>query len=208
MMKQIAERQDSLPGPQGTERVQGDAQALVTRLRQARECAGPAEISHDQHLLNVMDSVARDFEKLRTKFDALRKPASKVQIANHLGLLVKSFPNVGKGDIEIYGKILPHDVAAQRPTVGAIEAACRHLRRTARFIPTIAEVISALSDAEGAQRDLTRVLEDLPHHRSRLADRIRREAEERERFRRELEDRANRKMLAIGSDTDGEDVLF
>ena len=46
-MKQIVERQENPPSPLGVERVQCDAQSLITRLRQASECGEPPDLSHE-----------------------------------------------------------------------------------------------------------------------------------------------------------------
>ncbi|MFY9954798.1 hypothetical protein [Bradyrhizobium sp.] len=99
--------------------------------------------------------------------------------------MIKSFPNAGKANAEVFGRMLVEDVAATLPTVGALEAACRHLPRTNRFIPVIAEVLAALDVAEAAQRQAVRTLASLPEHKPKLlariaADKARQEARERE----------------------------
>lgn len=75
-------------------------------------------------------------------------PASVAETKTELALLVGAFPNASKGDLRIFGRMLVEDVAAQRPCVAALALACRRLRRTARFVPTIAEVLEAIAAAE------------------------------------------------------------
>jgi hypothetical protein len=79
---------------------------------------------------------------------ALATPATKLQIAQCLALLLKSFPNAGAADAEVYGGMLVQDVAAAQPAIGDIQETCRHIRRTSRFLPTIAEVLDTLADAK------------------------------------------------------------
>jgi hypothetical protein len=86
---------------------------------------------------------------------ALSLPATKLQIAKCLALLVKSFPNAGSADAEVYGGMLLQDVVAAKPTIGDLEEACRHIRRTSRFLPTIAEVLETLATTKETRRTIT-----------------------------------------------------
>jgi hypothetical protein len=45
-------------------------------------------------------------------------PATKLDIANHLGVLIKSFPNAGRSDAAVPAECWWKDVGAQRPTIG------------------------------------------------------------------------------------------
>jgi hypothetical protein len=82
------------------------------------------------------------------KLQAAGRTASERETAEQLALLLKAYPNAGSADREIFGALLIEDVASMQPAIGDIHEACRWLRRTSRFLPTIAEVIEALSLAQ------------------------------------------------------------
>jgi hypothetical protein len=75
--------------------------------------------------------------------------------------LVGAFPN-SKADA-LFARLLVSDVGALQPSRGAIDAACRRLRRTFKFLPSIAEVCEAIDFAEKYTfRDALEYLEELP----------------------------------------------
>jgi hypothetical protein len=74
-----------------------------------------------------------------------RRPAQSQEIKRQLQTLIGSFPNSSRQDLALYGVALLEDVVAEQPAVSALTNACRHLRRTARFVPTISEVLEALA---------------------------------------------------------------
>ena len=92
--------------------------------------------------------VANGFDRTLAEITKATSPASVAETKTELALLVGAFPNASKGDLRIFGRMLVEDVAAQRPSVAALSLACRRLRRTARFVPTIAEVLEAIAAAE------------------------------------------------------------
>jgi hypothetical protein len=108
-----------------------------------------------------LDAVLPEAQSVLDDLRALARPASKLEIAKHLAVLVKSFPNAGSADGEIYGRMLIEDVGAMQPAIGDVEAGCRNLRRTSKFLPAIAEVLDALGEAKGKRSDRTREISDL-----------------------------------------------
>jgi hypothetical protein len=95
-----------------------------------------------------------DCRAIITELDALSRPATKVEIAQHLAVMLKSFPNSGNTDREAFARILAEDVGASQPSIGVLELACRNLRRNARFIPTINETLEALAGAAGERMQI------------------------------------------------------
>lgn len=63
-----------------------------------------------------------------------------------LGLLLESFPNAGKETRQTYFATLAHEVNRDGFSPPVVAVAARKLRRTARFLPTVSEVIEACSD--------------------------------------------------------------
>jgi hypothetical protein len=92
--------------------------------------------------------IVNGFNRTLAEIAKATAPASVAETKTELALLVGAFPNASKGDLRIFGRMLVEDVAAQRPSVAALSLACRRLRRTARFVPTISEVLEAIGTAE------------------------------------------------------------
>ena len=97
-------------------------------------------------------------------------------VGDKIGFLVGSFPNAGPHNPKIYVAMLIEEIVAANLSVSALEATCRQIRRTATFVPTLAEVLKILSEqetfwdgnglincmrGEGAERYLRSELEEL-----------------------------------------------
>jgi hypothetical protein len=73
------------------------------------------------------------------------RPATAQEIKRELQVLIGSFPNSGKNDLAIYGVALFKDVCEEKPGIAALTNACRFLRRTGKFVPTISEVLTTIA---------------------------------------------------------------
>lgn len=83
----------------------------------------------------------------------ISRPAPRQEVGGHLALLLASFPNAGKANLEVYGRQLVEDVAAMRPCRICLLRACRSVRLDLVFLPAIAEVAEAVASE---QRQLSR----------------------------------------------------
>lgn len=63
-----------------------------------------------------------------------------------LGLLLESFPNAGKETRQTYFATLAHEVNRDGFSPPVVAVAARKIRRAARFLPTVSEVIEACED--------------------------------------------------------------
>ncbi len=54
-----------------------------------------------------------------------------------------------------------------QPSIGDVEGACRKLRRTSRFCPTIAEALEALEAAKQHRHSITRQIIDITTSRDK-----------------------------------------
>ncbi len=79
-----------------------------------------------------------------------------------LGLLIAAFPNAPKGDLKAFGALLLQDCADLEPSRYGLATACRELRRTKKWLPSIAEVIEALSAAERRLKEQKYRIENVP----------------------------------------------
>lgn len=73
------------------------------------------------------------------------RPASAQEIKRQLQVLIGSFPNSGRNDLAIFGVALLEDVCEEKPGIAALTNACRALRRTGKFVPTISEVLTMIT---------------------------------------------------------------
>jgi hypothetical protein len=202
-MNEVVKFSENLPSARAEEQTFRDASALIERWQRAHgERSGRGQ-SHYEHLVAVIDEITPASDKLCAKLRKLSKPATNIEIAKHLALLLKSFPNAGKDNAEMFGRMLCEDVAAQQPTIGGLEAACRHLRRTSRFIPVIAEVLTALAGAEASQRQIIEKLYYLPGHRQKLLGYIAYEKAKQEEYALE-----EARLIEQRKSHEGEDLPF
>jgi hypothetical protein len=65
-------------------------------------------------------------------------------VSDQVGLLIGSFPNGTPNSPEVYTKFLIEEIVAANPSVIALEATCREIRRTKKFLPAIVEVLDIL----------------------------------------------------------------
>ena len=99
-------------------------------------------------------------------------PATRREIAERLAALSGAIPNGNRVDPEAYGKMLTIEVTATRPSKAALSAACRELIRTAHWLPSIAEVLQAIREAEQAVQMRQRYLDSLPRLKAAAVARI------------------------------------
>jgi hypothetical protein len=71
-------------------------------------------------------------------------------VSQQVALLIGSFPNAGPHNGEVYTRMLIEEIYRQDPCPCELESACRRIRRTMTFPPSIAEVIRVL-DQEGSK---------------------------------------------------------
>jgi hypothetical protein len=116
---------------------------------------------------NVDALVSGGVAQLELDVEHASRPATTDDIINQLAILGGCFPTGQNNELMIYGRCLAEDVIAAKPSLFALEHACRTLRRTSKFRPVIAEVLSAIATAEQLLRKAQYELRRLP---SRLED--------------------------------------
>lgn len=152
-----------------TERdLEGDLQQTCLNMlgslpRDRGQYAGnwPVE-QNEASVLKVEQFIMTDqFRAFHDRVKRLWRPATKSDIAKHLAILIGSFP--GKpSNPSVFGRILCEDVGALSPSVLALDITCRQLRRTATFLPTIAEIIPVLTRNELMVKHRTHYVLALP----------------------------------------------
>ncbi|WEK50978.1 MAG: hypothetical protein P0Y66_02560 [Candidatus Kaistia colombiensis] len=147
------------------------------------------------HLNAAEDVASHVLAQLRTG----EAKATTAEISQRLALVIGSNPSAGKGDAAVYGRMLAERVGAHEPTVGALEAACLRIMDTQTFLPSIAEVLTALKAEEAMQARWIVALARIPDARRGLLDAIAAE-EQRTAERRTNVKRAMRWHLERGKD--------
>lgn len=86
-------------------------------------------------------AVTVDLGAIEAGLNEAGRPATAQEIKRQLQVLIGSFPNSGRNDLAIFGVALLEDVCEEEPGIAALTNACRSLRRTSKFVPTISEVL-------------------------------------------------------------------
>lgn len=138
-----------------------------------RNAAAAAEI--------FLASVRANAERLQAGSEQLGDD----EVARQVMAFVSAWPNVSQGDLAGYGAQLLDDLLAEEPCRHALAETFRKLRRTMRFLPSIAEVLSELEMRQARLRNTLFHIQRLPaliEGLNAMADR--REQIEAERARR------------------------
>jgi hypothetical protein len=88
------------------------------------------------------------FKALVSVLESAAELATPAQIKREIGGLIACYPS--QADVSIFVAYAVEEVAIELPTIFALVAACRELRRTKTFRPSIAEIIEALQAKRGS----------------------------------------------------------
>jgi hypothetical protein len=166
--------------------VVGHSQRLVDFIGRAEHAA------LNEFVRQMDDSIANaeivgnsaNLTKIAEGLYSRARPASFEEVRRQLQILIGAFPNAGRHDLSIYGVALLEDVLAVQPSIGVLTDACKRLRRSNRFVPTISEVLAAF--AEEANREEA-LLADVRDFRDRIDLARKAAADARERIERNFE---------------------
>ncbi len=103
-----------------------------------------------KHAIDLAEKQLTSDEYMAAVKQAARasEKATERDLRTELSLLVAAYPNAARSDLSAYGALLLKDVAAQQPSSYALATACKQLRRSKKFIPSVAEVLEAITEAE------------------------------------------------------------
>jgi hypothetical protein len=140
------------PGPGPGELIERKARQVIDASL-SLDHPTDADVAAAEPIVAAADAIRRDLTRAMAR-------ATHDDVACQLAALVAAFPN-GRAD-ELFGKILVSDVGALEPSIGALDAACRLLRRTSKFLPAIAEVCSMIECKESSFALALKMLQRLP----------------------------------------------
>jgi len=121
-----------------------------------------------------------EVEKCR-QFAALFDPPSNYEnpkklkppiIAARLAKLINSFPNSADGQriTDDFVALLIDEVAREQPSFIVLESTCRHLVHTLKFVPSVTEVLEAISERKKLWRQRWRALNKLRERQKKMID--------------------------------------
>lgn len=123
---------------------------------------------------------------------------TKSQVAKHVSLLVGSFPNANPADPEVYTMMLIEEIGAAEPSVIVLETACRNIRRSAKFLPAISEVLDALKEAKKTWSKRWLAIECMDETAEELRSKLTAENERRTQEKIQREKRKTACPFAVG----------
>jgi hypothetical protein len=144
---------------------------LERRLRTAMAASGELKVAMQSNVVERLSAAIDDAKRLivsgeiaalQGELPSALAPATLEEIGARIALLIKSFPQRGKDDLETYAQLLIEDVGAESPTRLGLEIACRRLRRSVEWLPKISQVLETLKKTEAWIRHAPNSLERLP----------------------------------------------
>ena len=77
------------------------------------------------------------------------RPADLTEVARSLATLIAGYPMVQKSELAAFAELLAADVFELGASAYAIMTACKKLRRTSKFLPSISETLAAIEEESG-----------------------------------------------------------
>jgi hypothetical protein len=153
------------------EKVNLESLEFIKKTTRRHHCdlSGDAFNSHERALIQTGIPATREWiasgehKKALEEITAASWPPAEKALRTEVSKLIAAFPNApSKADLRAFGALLLEHVRARRPSKGALAKAAWTLQATCRFVPTIAEVLEALEEAEADLRYVLKYLERMP----------------------------------------------
>lgn len=109
--------------------------------------AGPAARSSAARFLAIGPNLADLDRHLAILTEAIDAATDARSSRAMIGLLVDCFPSSRPPNLDAYCSALLHDVLSLRYSPYELAAACRSIRRSAKFAPAISELLAACAEA-------------------------------------------------------------
>ena len=84
----------------------------------------------------------REFRQLAAALAPMLEVATVSHVKSEIAVLLAAYPT--KEDLRLFTALAVEEIASDPPTRLTLAAACRDLRRTAKFRPSIAEILAAV----------------------------------------------------------------
>jgi hypothetical protein len=116
----------------------------------------------ERAIVNAEALVACGLELTARRIDKTLAAATADDIAPELAKLTAAFPNAARLDLAPFSVILAEDLLEAAPSALGLWLACRKLRRTSRFLPSISELLECIEEIDGQFRAAQRWIRDIP----------------------------------------------
>ncbi|NUU44553.1 hypothetical protein [Tardiphaga robiniae] len=123
-----------------------------------------------RRLMQDVDGILPTLADLRDRFAVIARPATEVEIGDHLAVMRLNFHNSKAAGA--YASIMVDRAIAKAPSFAAIEWATRDCIDTRKFMPVTAEVLEMIANAQGRLNSIRDVIATLPARRAAMAKRI------------------------------------
>ena len=77
------------------------------------------------------------------------RPADLTEVARCLAIHTRGYPTIQRSELDGFAELLTSDVFELGASAYAIVTACKKLRRTSRFLPSISETLAAIEEEAG-----------------------------------------------------------
>jgi hypothetical protein len=124
-----------------------------------------AAIDQSIALLGALMFDENSLQTLALRISDRHRCTTREEIGEHIALLLGSFPYSNVPDPDVYTRMMIEEIAAVGPSLMVLDSACRSLRRSLRWLPSIAqvlEIIAVETERWGERLECTRHL--VEHH--------------------------------------------
>jgi hypothetical protein len=150
------------------------AQTLLSEIWSVRSrgCSGEPggqafRIAEHRRVVAMAEPIlaSPEYKALVSVLEPAVELATLAQIKREIGGLIACFPS--QADVSVFVAFAVEEVATELPTVYALVAACRELRCTKTFRPSIAEILEALQAKQGSGiRYIVEIVDEIQSMRS------------------------------------------
>ena len=103
------------------------------------------EIGQGLAVLNTLELNQDSLQMLALRIAEGRRCATREEIGEHIALLLGSFPYGNVPDPDVYTRMMIEEIAAVGPSIMVVDSACRSLRRSLRWLPSIAQALETIA---------------------------------------------------------------
>src|SRR5262245_24853773 len=133
LSSQVPEIFPARTAEEATEAVARDVVAAFGALRRAEMMAETCSMEAVEQAKRALAAVTATE---RVRLEEACRPATHEDLAVSLAAMIGSIPHGHQAVAgQVYGTMMVGDVGAMEPSKGAVEAACRRLRTSSRYLP-------------------------------------------------------------------------
>lgn len=142
------------------DRVRGSLRDMRAVLKSGVSHYGTISSRREAHLWREHAPPLSHLQRLAAEAQRLSSATPNVAVTQLLlGMMLDAFPNAGREAREGYFATLVHELVSDGYGPSVVAVACRHLRRSAKFLPTVSEVLAQCTEAQEHLASAKRIIE-------------------------------------------------